>query len=99
MSLTMTFPMIDAGYRSTAAAPVSDATPASADNGVRELNDHELDAVNGAVSQSDVISTNMGIIAIGAGAVFAGMTAPAWGPIALIGLSVAVTGAYVYEQL
>lgn len=66
---------------------------------MRELTFQEMDLVDGAVSQSDAISTNLTIIGIGAGAIFAGMTAPAWGPIALIGLSVAVTGTYVYEQL
>lgn len=66
---------------------------------MRELIFQEVELVDGAVTQSDVISTNLAIIGIGAGAIFAGMTAPAWGPIALIGLSVAVTGTYVYEQL
>ncbi|WP_296282506.1 hypothetical protein [Pseudoxanthomonas sp.] len=66
---------------------------------MRELTFQEVESVDGAVTQSDVISTNLAIIGIGAGAIFAGMTAPAWGPIALIGLSVAVTGTYVYEQL
>ena len=66
---------------------------------MRDLTCQELECVGGAVSQSDVINTNLTIIAIGAAAVFAGFTAPAWGPIALIGLSVAVTGTYVSEQL
>lgn len=66
---------------------------------MRDLTVQEIDAVDGAVSQSDVISTNLAIIGIGAGAIFAGMTAPAWGPVALIGLSVAVTGTYIYETL
>lgn len=66
---------------------------------MQELNATELDMVGGGVSQSDVIGVNMGIIGIGAGAVFAGLTAPAWGPVALIGLSVAVTGMYFYEQI
>ncbi|MEJ7745511.1 MAG: hypothetical protein WKF61_01910 [Luteimonas sp.] len=66
---------------------------------MKELIMQEVGLVNGAVIQSNVIATNLTIIAIGAGAVFAGMTAPAWGPIALIGLSFAVTGTYIYEQL
>lgn len=66
---------------------------------MRELTVQEMNLVDGAVTQSDVITTNLTIIGIGAGAVFAGMTAPAWGPIALIGLSLAVTGSYIYDQL
>lgn len=66
---------------------------------MRELTVQEMNLVDGAVTQSDVISTNLAIIGIGAGAVFVGMTAPAWGPIALIGLSLAVTGSYIYDQL
>lgn len=65
---------------------------------MRELTFEEVNVVDGAVTQSDVISTNLTIIGIGAGAVLAGMTAPAWVPIALIGLSVTVTGTYIYEQ-
>lgn len=66
---------------------------------MRELTIEEVGKVSGAVTQSDVISTNLAIIGIGCGAVFAGMTAPAWGPIALIGVSVVVTGSYIYETL
>ncbi len=64
-----------------------------------ELSVEQVASVEGGVSQSDVIQTNLTIIGIGAAAVFAGFTAPAWGPIALMGLSVAVTGTYIYEQL
>jgi hypothetical protein len=99
MNATMTFPMSNVGYRYNADTVVADKNAALTDNDVRELSENELDVVSGAVSQSDVIGVNMGIIGIGAGAVFAGMTAPAWGPVALIGLSIAVTGAFVYEQL
>ena len=66
---------------------------------MRELTVEEVDLVDGGVSQSDVVNTNLTIIGIGAAAVFAGMTAPAWGPIALIGLSVGMTGTYLYEQM
>lgn len=44
---------------------------------MRELTFQEVESVDGAVTQSDVISTNLAIIGIGAGAIFAGMTAPA----------------------
>jgi hypothetical protein len=64
---------------------------------VQELKVQEVLQVSGAVSQSDVISTNMTIIGIGAAAIFSGFTAPAWGPIALIGVSAAVTGSYLYD--
>ena len=66
---------------------------------MQNLKAEEVRHVGGAVTQSDVISTNMGIIAIGAGAVLAGFTAPAWGPVALIGVSLAVTGSYIYETM
>lgn len=66
---------------------------------MRELTVKEVGCVDGAVSQSDVIATNLCVIGIGAAAVFAGMTAPAWGPVALIVLSVAVTGTYIKENL
>ena len=66
---------------------------------MREITAEEVSLVDGAVTQSDVINVNLGVIGIGAGAIFAGMTAPAWGPVALIGLSIAVTGTYIYEQM
>ena len=66
---------------------------------MRELTMMEVENVAGAPSQSDVIQTNLTIIGIGAAAIFAGFTAPAWGPVALIVVSVAVTGTYISERL
>jgi hypothetical protein len=65
---------------------------------MQELTLDEIDAASGAANQSDVIATNMSIIGIGAGAIMAGFTAPAWGPIALIGVSLAVTGSFIYDS-
>lgn len=66
---------------------------------MRELSLVELEQVDGGVTQSDVIQTNLAIIGIGAAAVFAGFTAPAWGPVALMGLSIGITATYIHEQL
>lgn len=66
---------------------------------MQTLTIEEIEQVGGGVTQSDVISTNMAIIGIGAAAVMAGFTAPAWGPVALIGVSLAVTGSYLRETL
>lgn len=66
---------------------------------MRVISLDEIDQVSGAVTQSDVISTNLAIIGIGAAAVMAGFTAPAWWPVALIGVSLAVTGSYISDVL
>lgn len=66
---------------------------------MQALTHEEIEQVGGGVNQSDVISTSMAIIGIGAAAVLAGFIAPAWGPVALVGVSLAVTGSYLREMM
>lgn len=66
---------------------------------IRELDLNEIDTVSGGVSQDTAINTNLGIIGIGVGVAVAGVTAPAWFPIAMMGVSIAATGSYIYQQL
>jgi len=55
-----------------------------------ELNVVELDAVDGAMSQGEVVATNMAIVGMGVAiAITAGATAPVWFPVAMIAVSIA----------
>ncbi|MGQ0800505.1 MAG: hypothetical protein ACT4NL_10390 [Pseudomarimonas sp.] len=58
----------------------------------------ELNAVSGGTDQATAIGTNLGIIGIGVGILAAGATAPVWFPLAMIGISVAVTASYISTQ-
>lgn len=56
---------------------------------MRNLTAVEVEAVDGGTDQATAVSTNLGIVAIGVGILVAGVTAPAWFPIAMIAVSVA----------
>ncbi|ATU94111.1 hypothetical protein [Phyllobacterium zundukense] len=64
---------------------------------LRELNPDELGIVSGGVSQDTAINTNLAIIGIGVGILAAGATAPAWFPIAMMGVGVAAVVSYAME--
>ncbi len=71
---------------------------------MRELNVNEIQDVNGGfpkegfVSLEGSIGINMSVIAMGAGIAAAGATAPVWFPVAMISVSIAATGSYIYSM-
>jgi lactobin A/cerein 7B family class IIb bacteriocin len=70
MAYATTFPMTDAGYVPALHASVAlgDATLPVAHEGMRELDEHELDAVNGAFAPLAIYA-----VRIGGGAVVGGI--------------------------
>ncbi|MDP5030506.1 hypothetical protein [Paraglaciecola sp.] len=65
---------------------------------MRELDKNEIVQVGGGVSQEGAIGINMGIISIGVGIAIAG-SAPAWFPIAMIGVSIYATASAISSAL
>jgi hypothetical protein len=56
---------------------------------MRSLTIGEIGNVNGALSPDGTAGLNLGIVAIGAGILAAGATAPIWLPLALMTVSIA----------
>lgn len=65
---------------------------------MQELTMKQTEQVNGGVSQSTAISSQLGIVAIGAGIMVAGATAPVWFSAGMIGASLAITWSYWTEM-
>ena len=78
--------------------PVKQALLNSRINTMKELTFEQVEEVSGGVSQDLAIGGNLSIVGIGVGIAVAG-SAPAWFPIAMIGVSIGLTASYLYKVL
>jgi hypothetical protein len=65
---------------------------------MKELTLEQVEEVSGGVSQDLAIGGNLSIVGIGVGIAVAG-SAPAWFPIAMIGVSIGLTVSYISSRL
>ncbi|MCV2884645.1 hypothetical protein OE749_08050 [Aestuariibacter sp. AA17] len=59
----------------------------------------ECHQISGGVSQETAISGNLAVVGMGVAVAVTGATAPVWFPVAMIAVSVGLTGSYINDRL